>query len=349
VLSVSTFFNKGQRAELFELLDNEVPTVKIYMTDDEFIDLKDRATNYLKTDFSDTLNSMSDIVKNYLLELQKINFKEVYPGNDFNTILPSLQVGKDGHAKYDVEEIISGFDYDSSQYDDGSLDSFIKHFLKSNKNFNLTEIIDTLKKMKMSDTEKKDKKVKALITNANKYFKDSIEKSETDEDPLKETLSELSMSVKIFLETYKTTNFTEDYPGNHFSEDIPQLKIGEDGYAKFDINEVYKGFDFDPKNYDKDIFEKVEYDEFSKMVYESNKNFNLYEIMKVLEDSDNANLKRKRSTVSSFKSNKMLSMDFNSASKSFGENIFSNGDDEENEFFREFKTKNATMTFEFNG
>ncbi|OUM70544.1 hypothetical protein PIROE2DRAFT_1434 [Piromyces sp. E2] len=170
----------GERAELFELLDNEMPTLRISISNEEFIELKDKATYYNYIDYDYYLSKMPMVLKNYTLELQKINYNEVFPGYNFNNILPQLQMGEDGFAKYDYKKIITGFDYDMKHYDEGDYELFYKHVLGSNKNFNLLEIIDTLKGMNMSIINNGENKV--LYEDINKYIDDVLEETEDDDE-----------------------------------------------------------------------------------------------------------------------------------------------------------------------
>jgi len=93
-------------------------TLKINIPDNEFEELKE---GLKKKNLPDsTLNvdvalvNVITQVKYYLKLFKEINFKEVYSGYNITENFPQLQVGEDGNAQFDIEEVFAGFDYDQN-------------------------------------------------------------------------------------------------------------------------------------------------------------------------------------------------------------------------------------------
>ncbi|OUM64464.1 hypothetical protein PIROE2DRAFT_8775 [Piromyces sp. E2] len=348
VISVSSFFNKGERAELFELLDEEVPIVKIFIPDEEFIELQDRAIFPNKLNFEKVLVIMPNVIKNYLLEFQKINFNNVFPGYNFGEILPELIIDENGNSNIDTDQIVSGFNYNPKHYDEGNPEKFINHLLATNENFKLLDIINILKGMKMANTGNEiEIEFRYIIENVNEYFISQIEQSD-DLFDLDSSLKNIKTDIIRTLKYFKILNFTSIYPGYDFVEILPDLQIAEDGYAKFDIKEVYRGFNFDPEYY-KENYPDIKTDEQLLLnVFSSNDNFDILKIseylgnLKMSEDKDKFYLVEKMKNISNT---------LNITTESHRENINQN---KKNQAFYDgtltkFKTKNATMTFNLNG
>jgi len=138
------------------------------MPDNEFIDLKIKAINKFDiTNITDVLDKMPNYLRKYLLEMKNINFIENYQKYDFNEKLPELKIGEDGHAYFDIDQVIAWFDYhpEHYNYNDHVMKFFLKDFLETNESFNLKEIIDTLQKMELSDIGSND-----LFENKEEYF-----------------------------------------------------------------------------------------------------------------------------------------------------------------------------------
>jgi len=136
-----------------------MPTLRINMTEDEFTELKNISENdddtiLISVDYD--LSIIITEIKYYLKFYKKINFTEVYPGYNFNEIVPQLQIGEDGYAKYDIEEVFSGYNYDVKYYkklninDHGILKDMV---YDSNKDFDLMDIRNKLDNMEMAISE----------------------------------------------------------------------------------------------------------------------------------------------------------------------------------------------------
>ena len=76
----TSFIPKGQRVELFELTDNEIPVFKISLSEDEFLSLEQKAS---------LLNSPQIAIINYWIKgitevINRKNFNVTFLGYDFN-------------------------------------------------------------------------------------------------------------------------------------------------------------------------------------------------------------------------------------------------------------------------
>ncbi|OUM67813.1 hypothetical protein PIROE2DRAFT_4622 [Piromyces sp. E2] len=148
-ISVSNFTYNVQRAELFELTDNEVPTIRISISNEDFSLLKYRENNIMFSQYNFPV--VEEKIKYILLAIKKLNFTEIYPDYDINEILPELQIDEDGFAKYDAKQIFSGFDFNSDHYSKEDI-VLSKDPYMSNENFNLGLIMIKLNRLSMSDT-----------------------------------------------------------------------------------------------------------------------------------------------------------------------------------------------------
>jgi len=148
--SIDSFISKGQRAELFELTDHKMPTVKINLPEDEFADLKDNATNYavFPEGFASTASHMIEV---FLRNIKEINFYEVFSECNVDLLLPELQIGEDGYPKYDVEEILAGYDFNPERYVNENTQTIAMAVLASNKDFDLYSVLMKTYVMKISE------------------------------------------------------------------------------------------------------------------------------------------------------------------------------------------------------
>jgi len=325
-----------------------MPTVKISIPDEEFIDLKDKATYFTKLDYKDLFTYFPDLLRNYTSELLKINFNEAFPEYKFNEVLPELQVGEDGFAKYDVEQVVNGFDYDPEHYDEGNPEKFLKHFLSSNKDFNLVDIIDTLKGMKIADIDDKEK-IESLFEDIYKFFENPFEQDDDEPEELKfdDIVIKATIQIKFFLKLFRKINFKKFFPNSDYKIILPELQIDDNGYANFNIDEVFSGFNFDHEFYKENYPEIYNSNELMEIILYSNENFKIFDILDKIDELmmiNNINEKVFLNDLGNLLTSTMITGD------SYREEM---GKTEENQAFfdgslTEFKTKNATMTFELN-
>jgi len=220
-VSISSFFKEGQRPELYELLDNEMPTVKIFMPENEFVEFKTILSindTLIEPDFNiiDSISNIMQTVKFDLKYYKQINFTEAYSGYNFDEILPQLQVGKDGYPEYDVEEIFKGFNYDPEYYIGLNIEdifTLMNMIFESNVNFNLNEIFDKLNGLKKSISDKELYKMVGDISfepweyeEFDKYKDKSLTEEFTNNDDVSEN--------KIEITDFKTKNATMTFELN---------------------------------------------------------------------------------------------------------------------------------------
>jgi len=122
VSAVSSFIEKGQRPEIFELTDNEVAVFRVTIPDDEFTLLKEKANIKGLTPPATNLTAEIEF---YKLLIPKIinqyfnhNFTEVFPDVDVKKEFSGLYIGQDGFPN--IEKILG-----SLKYDDVSAKDFV--------------------------------------------------------------------------------------------------------------------------------------------------------------------------------------------------------------------------------
>lgn len=121
------------------------------MPENEFHLMKEAADmSDLVSSASDSTSILIDSVFEYIVNIKKINYNEVYPDYDFNTILPELNIGEDGYPMYNEYEILYGFDFYPENSSDLSTEELINYILESNKDFNLLHISEVCSTLKIS-------------------------------------------------------------------------------------------------------------------------------------------------------------------------------------------------------
>jgi len=225
VVSLSPFFEKGERAEIYELMDDEMPTLRIYIPDEEFSNLKEeglpKTVETIEPPEFSIEESLYNIVYNikfYLKFYKSINYTEFYSGYNFNEILPQLQVGEDGYPQFDVEEVFAGYDYDPDHYKDlnitdyGTLNNKV---YKSNKYFDLLEVTKKLNDLELSvatiDFTNKYKSVSIEpweLEQIHKYDKDPEDVIAATENPIIEEESVIIEEETEITEEFKIKNAT---------------------------------------------------------------------------------------------------------------------------------------------
>ncbi|ORX86575.1 hypothetical protein BCR32DRAFT_289885 [Anaeromyces robustus] len=150
VLSINTFIEKGQRAQLFEIMDNEIPNFKVTISNDDFELLKD-IVNYKEEKDTNIFESIKGSLKNYISILLSFNYIKTFPGYDFNKILPELNIDNDGFPHLDNKETFDGFDINPDHYNKNDKDIEFK-ILSSNPNFNLLKNLNTVSNLNRDET-----------------------------------------------------------------------------------------------------------------------------------------------------------------------------------------------------
>lgn len=113
-------------------------------------DMNDNINDYNSYEKDVTTNAIEKVTK-YIDNIKNINFKEVYPGYDFDKILPELKIGEDGYPTYNVYEVLNGFDFYPENSNDLLPNELSNYVIESNKDFNLFRITEICSTLKMSD------------------------------------------------------------------------------------------------------------------------------------------------------------------------------------------------------
>ena len=148
VFSITSFIPNGQRAEIFELTDNEVAVFKVNLPEKEFDTLK-RKANFVTSLDIDTKN---DIIKKTINLINNQNFNELFSGYNLKELLPELPIDENGHPIIDYKYYMissSNFEYLIQEY----YVSFIIFKIFNNDLYlNLIKVFYTLSGLEMSST-----------------------------------------------------------------------------------------------------------------------------------------------------------------------------------------------------
>jgi len=156
VLSETSFIPKGQRAEIFELTDNEVPAFRITLPKDDYKLLKLKA-NSLSSDFIEKVNNYTQEI---IEVVNKQNFTEIFPGCNFKEILPELPINEYGHPNIDYEKFVININ-DLHSLDVADAEKTFQNIYVNNSYLNLNDVFHTLYNLKKSS--KVDKEFVNLI------------------------------------------------------------------------------------------------------------------------------------------------------------------------------------------
>jgi len=149
-----------------------------------------------------------------------------------------------------------------------------------------------------------------------------------EEFSVSNSLPEISNRIWEFLNTLKQIDFNELNLTFNFNVILPELHIGKDGYPLFDVEQVFSEFDFNPENY-----EDMNINDLHSMeiiVFKSNEKFNILKLLDIFYDLLDEE-KIDSSIIEKIYPTENLDEKFHINSEN------------------EFKTKNATMTFDLHG
>jgi len=172
VTAISTFFEKGQRPEIFELTDNEVAVFKVTLPDKDFALLKKKAL----------FPGLTPAVSNLTLELENLkplcetifksinlNFTEAFPDINVKEEFSGFHIGQDGYPN--VNEIMAELNFDAKNFIDfdfalGNIFSIYNKILEQGK-YNYIELIQKFEAMNpnlSNEEESAMNDAKSLIT-----------------------------------------------------------------------------------------------------------------------------------------------------------------------------------------
>jgi hypothetical protein len=144
VLGVTSFISKGQRAELFEIMDNEVPVFRIKLPKNEVFMLKRAASHTQSLDF------FNNKIKTIIETINSENFNEMYPEYDFNEILPELHINTKGFPNIDYTKFVVSFkDYLSLTENEYQTNVILFNIFNNNPYLNLIKVFYTLSNLNM--------------------------------------------------------------------------------------------------------------------------------------------------------------------------------------------------------
>jgi len=172
VTAISTFFEKGQRPEIFELTDNEVAVFKVTLPDEDFALLKKKAL----------FPGLTPAVSNLTLELESLkpffewiftpinlNFTEAFPDINVKEEFSGFHIGQDGYPN--INEIMAELNFDAKNFIDfdfalGNIFSIYNKILEQGK-YNYIELIQKFEAMNpnlSNEEESAMNDAKSLIT-----------------------------------------------------------------------------------------------------------------------------------------------------------------------------------------
>jgi len=147
--AVSTFIDKGNRPELFELTDNEMPTFRITIPEKEFEEMK-QSLNIgglpsAVLSFKESLEQAHSIAGSLIDGLKRMNYTLLnIPEFSFNDNFPELKIGDDGMSQINKEEIIEGMHFEPEYYLSADRKELpLEQILRSNTDFDILKIVSS--------------------------------------------------------------------------------------------------------------------------------------------------------------------------------------------------------------
>jgi len=219
VFGESSFIPKGQRAEIFELTDNEVPVFRITLPDEEFIALKSKADISRGYESNENhLKSLIEILNETIIKIVEVlnrqDFNKVFPGYNFKEILPELPIDENGHPTVNYENYFITFD----DINEINLENDIKFYkyVFSKSSLNLINVFETLYNLDIS-SEADDELFMAILHilgNTNEYVKENENENQSPES-------------RPNYENENESKSINDYFGYYYNYDVPNFDIDE--------------------------------------------------------------------------------------------------------------------------
>ena len=119
VTAISTFFEKGQRPEIFELTDNEVAVFKVTLPDEDFALLKKKALVPGLTPPASNLTLELETIKllfKRTFQSINLNFTEAFPDINVKEEFSGFHIGQDGYPN--IDEIMADINFDANNFID---------------------------------------------------------------------------------------------------------------------------------------------------------------------------------------------------------------------------------------
>jgi len=239
VIALNPFFEKGQRPEIFELTDNEIPVFRVNLPEEDFSLLKRKANvdglvppvhsiNYIYV-------TMKEYIENMVYNVLNFNYTERYPGYDFDKEFSGLFIGKDGFP--DVDKIMENIDLNVKRLVNYDFENeFIYTYLLKNEKYDYNEIF-----LKLNDLEfQYYPESQSAISEFTENSQFSYDNFDTEIQPL----SLLSNVTSENNEFYDNEDY-EDYTTSAIYDDYDYYYDEEETY---DPNADDTGIDFKTKN-----------------------------------------------------------------------------------------------------
>jgi len=210
VLGESSFIPKGQRAEIFELTDNEVPVFRITLSEDEYNLLKRKASR-MDSSFFKNINKF---IKEIIEIINKQNLTEVFPGYNIKEILPKLPMNENGHPNIDYEKFYINID-NLHYIDFVNIKKSFYNIFNKNEYLDLINVFQSLNNLDIS-------------SEANKTFVNLIKEFGTDDEKLfadpEDTIDNIPINDDYFGYYYNyaiNNRIFDDSPSSSSNDDTP--------------------------------------------------------------------------------------------------------------------------------
>ncbi|ORX75338.1 coth-domain-containing protein [Anaeromyces robustus] len=277
VVSETPFIPKGQRAEIFELTDNEVAVFRVTIPKDEFASLK-RKANFITTH---NIESKNIIIEKTIKLINSQNFNKLFPGNDFKKLLPDLPLDTDGYPTINYTKyLVSDYNFENLILEYYVSFTMFKIF-NDNSYLNLINVFYVLSGLDISSSETVDEN---FIHIMNIFGKDKVTKDENgkyylldkDED---EDYYEFPFEYDSYDEYYERKKKREIYDNNNIKLKNNLKNREYEEYNDDDFKKLLESYDF--SKYDNPVEEEVDEFDFStkngNMIVELNKKKSSFE------------------------------------------------------------------------
>jgi len=285
-----SFISKGQRAELFEIMDNEVPTFRITLPKNEFISLKRISNGCISFKY------INYHIKQIIHLLNQQNFNDLFKKKDLSELFPELAINENGYLNLNENDFMISYE-DYINIEQINLEEFeiLFKILNENKNLNLIKVFHVLSQYRsylMNDD------LLEVIDNFENHL--MIDKDENFTIIKEEYIIEIKTEISYI----NNLNFKETFPEINFSELFPELPIKEDGHPNID----FRNYILPTEEYEN---LKLTFEDDSELIfniYNTNKYLNINKVLYFLSTSnveftDNDLLKNK---LYEFKSQVMM-------------------------------------------
>jgi len=150
VIGESSFIPKGQRAEIFELTDNEIPVFRITLPDNEFISFKEKANIYENmVEVKEAVQLINNMIIKIVEVVNRQDFNKVFPGYDFKEILPELPIDENGHPTINYEDYLTNLK-EITKMNFNSYEELFKYVFSKSSSLNLINVFQTLYNLDIS-------------------------------------------------------------------------------------------------------------------------------------------------------------------------------------------------------